>query len=134
MLGLNTRVSHRNHEAFHQIPQLANIAGPGVESQQPHRVAGDVFRFAMVLSRELTEKSFGQEWDVVSPLAERRETDRHDVEPVIEVFPKIALFDCFFEITIGGRDNAGIDRDQLRSSQASEFFGLQAHAENRPGT
>ena len=42
-------------------------------------------------------------------LPERREADRHDIESVVEVFPKVSLLDRFFKIAIGGRDDPGID-------------------------
>src|SRR5574341_2588753 len=79
----------------------------------------------MMVRRKLCQKTLHQEWNIVGPLTQRWEPDGHDVEPVIEIFPKVALLDRFFEITICGRDNPGINLDQLGSTQSSEFLRFQ---------
>src|SRR5215510_5126 len=81
-----------------------------------------------MLSRALCEKSVYEQGNIIRPITERRKANGHDIEPVVEDFPKVSLLDRFFKVTIGGGDDPGIDFEQLRSAQTPEFFRLQ-HAQ-----
>ena len=52
---------------------------------------------------------FGQVGDVVLSLAQRRDLDEEDAQPVVEVLAKAARRDLAGEIAIGGRDESYVD-------------------------
>ena len=65
---------------------------------------------------------------VVEPIAQRRQVDREDVEPVVEVLAELALRDQRLEVAVGGRDDADVDLDRLGAADALELALLQ-HAQ-----
>src|SRR6476646_9957443 len=81
-----------------------------------------------MLSGTLREKPVYQQGDIIGSIAERREANGHDIEPIVEVFSKVSLLDRFFKITIGRGDDSGIDFEQLRPAQSPELLRLQ-HAQ-----
>ena len=66
--------------------------------------------------------------DVLAPLAQRRERDGKDIQPVVEIVAESTLPDFFRQIAIGGRDHAHVDVDGARAPQALELPFLQ-HAQ-----
>ena len=76
---------------------------------------------------------FGQVGDVVLSLAQRRDLDEEDAQPVVEVLAKAARRDLAGEIAIGGRDEPYVDVARAVLSDAlvlaflngAEELGLQ---------
>jgi hypothetical protein len=60
-------------------------------------------------ARGLAQEMFGQFGDVVLSLAQRRDLDEEDAQPVVEVLAKAARRDLAGEIAIGGRDEPYVD-------------------------
>ena len=58
-------------------------------------------------------------------IAQRRNIDGHDVQPIIEVLAERAFFECGAQIAIGGGDQAHIHFMRFRSAEALEFAVLQ---------
>ena len=58
---------------------------------------------------ERREEVAGQRAQVLGPLAERRQLDRHHVEPVVEVLAEAARRDRVLEVAVRGRDDAHVD-------------------------
>jgi hypothetical protein len=52
-----------------------------------------------------------------SPVAQRRDVDVEDVEPVVEVLAKAPVADPFLEIAVGGRDDPDVDPQRFVGSQ-----------------
>ncbi len=63
-----------------------------------------------------------QQGDVLAPLAQRRQVDRHDVEPVVKVLAKAAGGGLGRQVTVGGCDQADIH--SLRFAAADFIKGL----------
>src|SRR6185503_3671303 len=72
------------------------------------------------LRGEALEEVVDQERDVLTAVAERRDVDRDDVQPVVQVFPELLLLDQLLEGPIGRRDDADVDLDILRAADAAE--------------
>ena len=56
--------------------------------------------------RVLLDEVVGEQRDVGLALAQRRQVDRVDVQPVVEVLAEAALLDRRLEVLVGGRDHA----------------------------
>ena len=59
------------------------------------------------------------------PLAERRELDREDVEPVVEVLAERLLADGLEQVAVGGGDDADVDLDRRRAADPLELALLE---------
>lgn len=70
---------------------------------------GDAQRCAAVFSGDLSEESVEQEWDVGESVAQGWDVYGDDVESEVEVFAESAIGDAFFEIFVGGGDDANVD-------------------------
>ena len=68
--------------------------------------------------------------DVLAPIAQRRQPQHDNGEPVIEVVPEAPGIDLGAEVAIGRRDHARADLDLLRSADAAKPAPLE-HAEQR---
>src|SRR5450631_2013869 len=66
-----------------------------------------------------------QDRDILSPLAQRRQLDDRDVEPVVEIGTKALLLDQFPEVLLRRRNHSTVDRYQLVRSQPLDFSFLQ---------
>ena len=58
------------------------------------------------------EEAVGQQEDVVAAVAQRRQVDRDDLEPVVEVVAEAAGLDLVEEDPVGGRDEPDVHRDR----------------------
>src|SRR5207249_4742469 len=62
---------------------------------------------------------------VFAALAQRRQVDRPDVEPVVQVVAEPAGLDLVLQELVGGGDDAGIDADGAALADALELALLQ---------
>src|SRR5581483_9690578 len=72
-----------------------------------------------------------QQGNVAAAVAKRRHLQRHHIEAVVQVLPKLALPDAFLQVDIGGGDDPHIDLDRFRTPQALDFAVLQGPEELR---
>src|SRR5262249_26054191 len=84
------------------------VAWPGVGEQGSKRLWREDLRPLEPLVRQVEEVD-GQRGDVGAPVAQWWEADLADAEPVVQVFPELALRDRAGEIAVGGRDQPDID-------------------------
>ena len=75
------------------------------------------------------EKIIHQQRNVVAPVAQRRDVDAHDVEPVKQILAELFRGDGGFERLVGRGDDAHVHLDRLVAADALERAGLQ-HAQN----
>jgi len=50
---------------------------------------------------------------------------RHDLEPVEQILAEAPVGDGRFQVAVGGRQNARVDRERLAAAQAFDAFFLQ---------
>src|SRR5207302_6398 len=89
------------------------------------RLAMDRTDLALVLIAVALQERIHQERNVFPPLAQGRQIDRHDVEPVIQVLAEPAGADLLEQVAVRGGDEAGVDLDRLRVADALELPFLQ---------
>ena len=88
--------------------------GHGYSTRISQRLGRDALERPVVLSRQLRDELPDEDRDVLAPLAQRRQVDAQDVEPVVQVRPEAALLDALAERIVRRRDDADVDRDGLR--------------------
>ena len=106
-LGLGVQ----DEDALDDVAELADVAGPVVLLERGEGGVGDLDVGAAVLLAELGEELAGEERDVFLAVAQGRDVEGDDVEAVEEVFAEVAAGDLFFEVFVGGGDDAGVDVD-----------------------
>ena len=70
-------------------------------------------------------EEIGQIGHILQALAKRRQHDRHDIQPVVEIFAKIAGIDRRFEIAMRGSNDANIHLECARATDALQLAFLQ---------
>src|SRR5205823_9748110 len=60
----------------------------------------------------------------VATLAQRRDLDVHDVQPVEEVLPKATLLDGFAEVAVGSGDDPHVDLDRNGCADGQDLLFL----------
>ena len=108
-------------QPLHQVFQLADVPGPVIPLQkgQEPGAEGEIF---LILPAEPGQKLVGQGEHILPPLAQGRDVDADDVEPVEEVGAEKAPLDRLFQIAVGGHQKAEIQLDPLVAGEA--FDGL----------
>ena len=71
------------------VLQFAHIAGPVVFFQRLDGAGSDGFRRALVFAGDFLQKIIHQQRNVLAPVAQRRNVDAHDVEPVKQILAKL---------------------------------------------
>src|SRR5579863_2397040 len=114
-----------NHSALHRVLQFANVAQPRLLLQLVHRCRRnprDAFVHGL---RELANEVIDQRRDVLAAVAQRRQFDAKDVEPVKKVRTELTFLDQFLQILISSGDAAEVHLDNLIAAHASDFAFLQ---------
>ena len=75
----------------------------------------------LVLLAVLLEEVLHQQRDVVAALAQRRQVDADDVQPIVEVLAEPALFHLLLQVDVGRGDDAHVDLDRLHAAEAHEL-------------
>jgi hypothetical protein len=71
--------------------QLPDISGPCIILEGLHQFLGDGLDLSAHLSAEFIHKMVDKQWDIIKPLTEGRNSNRENVQPVIQVLPKPSL-------------------------------------------
>ena len=69
---------------------------------------------------DVHQQGFCKDDYIVIALPKRRQLHGDDGKPIKQVFAKFAVFNCFGEILVGGRDNADVDLDVLFTAHRPE--------------
>ena len=105
--GLDFARGFQNQRAFDDVAQFAHVAGPAVRQQFLPRAPGETFHALVHRRVKHFEKMFGQQQDVLVPLAQRRQAELHHVEAVKQILAKLIGGDGLDDVAIGGGDEAG---------------------------
>ena len=82
----------------------------------------------LVLLAVLLEEVLHEQRDVVAPLAQRRQVDADDVQPVEEVLAEPPVLHLLLQVDVGRGDDADVDLDRLHAAEAHEL-ALLHHAQ-----
>src|ERR1043166_9452190 len=84
VVALDREPAGEDERPAQAVLELANVPGPGVGAQQRHRRLRDRGPLELQLAPEARKERARQGRDVVATLAQRRDVDRDDVQPVVE--------------------------------------------------
>ena len=98
------------------IEQLTHIAGPAGADQQFHRLGCKAIHVLAIALRQRAQKVPGEQRDIVAPLFQRRNGQRDDIEPVVEVAAEAASAHLLFEVAMRGADDTDVDRLTTRGT------------------
>ena len=115
----------QDHRPLDVVLQLADVARPVVLAQQPHRLGVDPADLAAVLLGVALQEELDQRRDVLAALAQGRQVDRDDVEPVVQVLAEPAGVDLVEQVAVGGGDDPGVDLDGAGVADPLELPLLQ---------
>src|SRR5258708_20954605 len=107
--------------ALEDVLQLADVAGPRVGGQRGQRVVLDGPDVLLQPRVVLLPEVLDEERNVLAPLAQGRQEDRHHVEPVEEVLAEPAGGDLAGQVARGGGDEAHLDPRGLHAADALEL-------------
>ncbi len=115
----------QDHCTLDGILQLADVAGPRITHQDVEHVPADAPQPALVLDVVLIEKKVDEPGNILAAIPQRREIDRNDVQAIKKIFPEISLRDLFLKIDVGGGDDADVNLDGVRVTDALELALLE---------
>ena len=90
--------------------------------------SGDSTLVGSPSARRRAQEVVGELGNVVEPLAQRRQADRHDVEAVEQILAEQALLDQPAQVAMGGGDDADIGLDRRAAADRRVLAFLQ-HAQ-----
>jgi hypothetical protein len=105
------RSIREKEQPFDHVAELADIAGPGVALQLFDCLGLEGLDLPAVLIGHLSGEMRDQRGNVLGALAERRQQQGEDVDPMIEILPERAFLDELIEVAMSGHDDADVDRD-----------------------
>src|SRR5262249_22225748 len=113
------------------IAELAHVARPAVAAKALPRVARDPGWRPAQAAAVLREKRVRQRQYVIAPLAQRRQPNREDVQPIVQVLAKETLRDGLLQIAVRRRDDARVSFEHACAAKALELAFLQDAEELR---
>src|SRR5687768_1283207 len=125
--GVEPPIEAEHRGTLDGVPQLAHVARPGVTAQHRERARGDAHRTPEPLCGSPGEVR-DEGGNVLRMLAERRQVELHDVEPIEEIAPETPLLHRLLERTRCRGDHPDVDAASLASAEPADLAVLE-HAE-----
>lgn len=128
MMDIQRVPVHQDDGPLHRVAQLPHVAGPRVAHQR-----GECFRREdgnrLVVARcAFEQEGLHQFGNVFRSLPQRRNLQRDDVEPVVQVGPKPAGGHLLIKAAVGGGDDARFEGQGLGPADAVKLALLE-HAQ-----
>ena len=125
IFGLQVFGPGEDNGSFDAVFEFTNIAGPWVALEQVNRFFRYTFKVFLILGGGILQEVFDQQLDVGHTLAQGRQMNLDDIEPIIEVFAEFSLLDLLIEVGVCGGDDADIDRDGFVAADHFEMSFLE---------
>ena len=109
---------------LHDVGQLARVARPVVLQQLAFRVGRET-QGRLPAARAGLNGAARQRQNVAAPLAQRRQPQRHHVEPVVEIGAEARGANFLGQIAVRGRDQPHVEADRAGAAQPFDFALLQ---------
>src|SRR5690606_32358805 len=90
---------------------------------------GEAGDFLVVIPGEAAQELLREQADVAGAVAERRERDGDDREPVVQVIAQLARLESLLHVLVGGGDDADVHADLLLAAEAAEGALLEGTQE-----
>ena len=110
------------------VLQLADVPRPGIGTQLLRRLRAQLALAVAQATAVFGDEVAGQRQDVAGSLAQRRQFETDDIEPVVQVLAEVPGIDRPLQLHVGRRQHAHVDGDALARPQAHHLALLQ-HAQ-----
>ena len=104
----------QQHRALDDIPQLADVARPPVGLERGIRRRARPLHAFAELAVEAVDEIFDEQRHILRMRAQRRDGNRQDVEPVVQVAAEPPFRHFLLEVAIRRRDDPHVDPDIVR--------------------
>src|SRR5678815_1593739 len=128
MLQLHEFTRAQDHGTLDNVAQLADIARPVIVLEHFHRRRFHGRHTLVVARVELGDERLDQQRQVFLPLAERRQLDGEDVQPVEEIFAQLAALHGLNRHHVGRGEHTDVNGLLVAAAKAAERPLLQ-HAQ-----
>ena len=96
----------QHDDVAHHVLQLPHIAWPRIGQQPPLGLKIKAAKPPPLLARELRQELTGDQHHILPPLAQRRQLQRHDIEPVEQILAKPPRLHLGHRVAVGSADKA----------------------------
>src|SRR6266508_6954138 len=107
------------HSVFKRVLELPDVTRPRVAQQSPQRLRREAQR-ATLASTDPGEQYAGERLHVLAAFPQGRDLDRHDAQPVEEVFAEVSVGDGAAQVAVGCRDDPRVRVPRAVLSHALE--------------
>src|SRR5262249_43616993 len=118
---LDRRAGRERDRLLDRVLELADVAGPGVRDQRAIRGRRERAALATEARGRRGEEVLDQERHVLGPLAQRRQRDADDVQPIVQVLAELAALRLRFQVLIRRREHADVDLDRAVAADAFDL-------------
>ena len=125
MFGSHRATIAQNRGVLDYVLELADVSGPRVRAQRGDGVGLERLRFELLLPCEVRQEVARQHLDVALAVAQRRQRDPEDVEPVVQVFTELQTSDSVMQRVVRRGHDAATDLDLLQTAQAAHAALLE---------
>ncbi len=123
----------RHHgEPVADVLELAHVAGKRELREHLERLLGQHLRLDREVARALLQEVARERRDVLGALAQRRQAQPHDVEPVHQVLAEQALPHALLEVLVRRRDDAHVRAQAARGRRRGSTRRRRARAAGAP--
>src|SRR6202171_4228330 len=119
--------------ALERVVKLADVARPLVAQQHLPRLRRETRGRAPRRSVEFLQECIGQKRDVATALAQGRNADIEDLQPIKQILPEAAVRDRRLQITVARSNHADIRLDGPRATESLKLPLLQDTKQLRLG-
>ena len=126
---LDLWLTAQDHRPFHDVFQLAHVAGPGIGGESAQGLGGDFLNFPAQFSGVLVQEMKAERGNVLAAVLEGRDVELNRVHPVKKIGAKELLVDHLLQIPISGGDEPNIGLYRRASTNTLEASFLE-HAED----
>lgn len=124
-IGCKFIVGCQDGHPFNDVAQLARVSRPGIALQYFVSFVVDRFGMEVIASAEIVQKVVSHGGNILRPLTQRRNANRHDAQPVIKIFAEFLLGDEIGQASVGGRYDANRNPDDLLAAHAMKLTFLE---------
>src|SRR5208337_4415713 len=114
-----------NHGSLDQILELPHVTRPVIACKGVHFLSRDGFNTAVHQARVFLHEIAHQQGDIFAAFAEGWNHDGEDVQAIVKVAAKKALFNHVSEVAVCSRHDANINPNSAGSTQSLKLSFLQ---------
>ena len=121
ILGAYRVFGREQNEAFDDVAQFADVAGPGVAPQFGDGFVRKELFFPAVLPGDLTGEVGDEIGKILRALPQRRQDQGKNIDAVEQIAAKLVSFDEVFKVAVRGNEHSDVDLDGLVCADALDF-------------